>query len=135
MVTIQYAHILIAVFAVVVASILYYIVLNKRYKQLLGEKPLANGSYKISVTPNRLVVEIARNYVLGLVIAYAIIFLGITELNQAIILSLWLWVGFPLVILTGQVAHENYSKALAAIHAGDWLIKLIIFCVILTLLR
>lgn len=37
-----------------------------------------------------------------------------------------LWVGFPLVLWTGAVVHERTPPALAAIHAGDWLVKLLV---------
>jgi len=35
------------------------------------------------------------------------------------------WVGFPVVLLAGSVLHERVPWRLAAIHAGDWLLKLI----------
>jgi hypothetical protein len=34
------------------------------------------------------------------------------------------WV-FPAMILLGSVVHENVSLMLAAIHAGDWMVKLL----------
>jgi hypothetical protein len=40
------------------------------------------------------------------------------------------WV-FPARILLGSVVHENVSLMLAAIHAGDWLVKLLLMSVIL----
>ena len=39
-------------------------------------------------------------------------------------LSLALWVGFPLMLWVGALLHEGTGLRLAAIHAGDWLIKL-----------
>jgi len=41
------------------------------------------------------------------------------------VLGLALWVGFPTVILAGSVFHEKVPPTLAAIHAGDWLLKLL----------
>jgi hypothetical protein len=38
---------------------------------------------------------------------------------------------FPASILLGSVIHENVPLALAAIHAGDWLVKLLLMSVIL----
>jgi hypothetical protein len=40
------------------------------------------------------------------------------------------WI-FPASILLGSVVHENVPLALAAIHAGDWLAKLVLKSVIL----
>jgi hypothetical protein len=36
----------------------------------------------------------------------------------------------PAIILTGSVVHENVPWRLAAIHAGDWLLKLVVLAVI-----
>jgi hypothetical protein len=40
------------------------------------------------------------------------------------------WI-FPAGILLGSVVHENVPPALVAIHAGDWLAKLLLMSVIL----
>jgi hypothetical protein len=39
------------------------------------------------------------------------------------------------VLLTGSVIHENVPWKLAAIHAGDWLVKLVVVTVIVSLWR
>ena len=44
--------------------------------------------------------------------------------------GLLLWAGFPAVLLTGSVLHERVPWRLAAIHAGDWLVKLVVISVI-----
>ena len=36
-----------------------------------------------------------------------------------------LWTGFPVVLWVGAVVHERTPVRLAAIHAGDWLLKLL----------
>jgi hypothetical protein len=46
-----------------------------------------------------------------------------------------LWAGFPLVLLTGSVIWEKVHPATAAMHAGDWLIKLLLIAVIIGLLH
>ena len=46
-----------------------------------------------------------------------------------------LWLAFPLLLLAGSVVHENVPWQLAAIHAGDWLAKLAIVTVIVTVWR
>jgi hypothetical protein len=40
------------------------------------------------------------------------------------------WIGFPVVLLAGSVFHENVPFRLAALHAGDWLVKLLVIAVI-----
>ncbi|GIH28882.1 hypothetical protein Aph01nite_71920 [Acrocarpospora phusangensis] len=39
-------------------------------------------------------------------------------------LGLVLWLGFPAVLWIGAIVHEKSPWRLAAIHAGDWLVKL-----------
>jgi hypothetical protein len=52
------------------------------------------------------------------------------EWASGVWLGLVLWIGFPLVLLSGSVFHENVPSRLAALHAGDWLVKLLIIAVI-----
>ena len=44
-------------------------------------------------------------------------------------------VGFPLVLLTGSVIWEKVHPGTAAMHAGDWLLKLLLIAVTLSLLH
>jgi hypothetical protein len=37
-----------------------------------------------------------------------------------------LWLGFPFVLWAGAVVHESTPIRLAALHAGDWLVKLLV---------
>jgi hypothetical protein len=41
-------------------------------------------------------------------------------------LGLGLWAAFPVVLLTGSVVHEKVPWQVAAIHGGDWLIKMLL---------
>ena len=45
-------------------------------------------------------------------------------------LGLALWIGFPVILLLGSVVHEKVPWRLAALHAGDWLVKLLLIAVI-----
>jgi hypothetical protein len=45
------------------------------------------------------------------------------------------WIGFPVVLLAGSVQWENVPWRLAAIHAGDWLVKLLLVSCIVSLWR
>jgi hypothetical protein len=46
-------------------------------------------------------------------------------LAGGLVLGLVLWIGFPAVPWVGAIVHENIRWRLAAIHAGDWLVKLL----------
>jgi uncharacterized PurR-regulated membrane protein YhhQ (DUF165 family) len=77
-------------------------------------------------------VELVRNLVVATVIAGLISRLPVETWHGAIVLGLALWVGFPVVLLAGSVYHEKVPPQLAAIHSGDWLLKLLTIAVILT---
>ncbi len=49
----------------------------------------------------------------------------VDEWTGGLALGLALWIGFPLVLWTGAIVHENTPWRLAAIHAGDWHAKLL----------
>jgi hypothetical protein len=57
---------------------------------------------------------------------------GIDAWTGGLVLGLALWLGFPLVLWTGAVVHENTPWQLAAIHGGDWLVKLLVVSVIVS---
>lgn len=53
-----------------------------------------------------------------------------TKWTGGLLLGLALWIGFPLVLWTGAIIWESTSAKLAALHAGDWLAKLLVVAVI-----
>ena len=78
-------------------------------------------------------VELVRSFVLAFVVAFLVHVLDITGLHAALHLALLLWLGFPVVLWTGAIVWERVPPKLAAIHAGDWLLKLIVVAVIVTM--
>ena len=42
-----------------------------------------------------------------------------------------MWIGFPLMLWVGAILHERTPLRLAAIHAVDWLIKLVVTAAII----
>jgi hypothetical protein len=51
--------------------------------------------------------------------------MDLDDLGPLLAVAVLAWVGFPAVLLSGSVLHERVPWQLAAIHAGDWLLKLI----------
>ncbi len=51
---------------------------------------------------------------------------GVADRGGALRLGAGLWGAFPAVLLTGSVVHEKVPWQQAAIHAGDWLVKLLL---------
>jgi hypothetical protein len=43
--------------------------------------------------------------------------------------------GFPVVLLSGSVIWEKVPAKLAAMHSGDWLVKLLVVSVIVSVWR
>jgi Protein of unknown function (DUF1761) len=53
--------------------------------------------------------------------------------GSTVLLGLALWLGFPLVLLTGSMLWDRVPAATALLHAGDWLLKLLVISVIVGL--
>ena len=119
-----------AAIVVFVVSTVYYIVFAARMVDLRQGNEDASG-----VQPWKIGVEIVRSLVLATVIAGVVVLLGITDVGGALQLGLALWIGFPVVLLVGSVIWENVDPALATIHAGDWLLKLLIVTAVVALWR
>jgi Protein of unknown function (DUF1761) len=52
-------------------------------------------------------------------------------LEAALNLGLWIWLGFPVQMLVGASLWDNKSWILDLIHAGDWLLKMLLTTLIL----
>jgi hypothetical protein len=54
-------------------------------------------------------------------------------IGSTVLLGLALWAGFPLVLLTGSIIWDKVPPVTALLHAGDWLLKLVVISVIVGL--
>ena len=126
----NYPGVVVAALAAFVASGLWYspLLFGTLYAQVRGAEPGPMG-------PGEIGVELLRTLVVGYVFARLITMLGIRDWTGALRLSLLVWIGFPTMILLGSVAHENVPLQLAAIHAGDWLVKGLILTIVPSLWR
>ena len=116
--------------AAIAISSVWYIVFGKARIELLGKEPGASVD-TTKPQPARMAVEIVRTLVVTCVLAHFVVLLGITGWISAVKLGLWLWIGFPFMILVGSVLWDKVPWKLAAIHAGDWLVKLLVMAIIL----
>lgn len=132
---VNYIAIVVGVVLAILFSVLYYFLLNKQVVALRATKLDKKEDVRTIATPNKIVIELVRTFVVGLVLAYAVQLLGISSFQQVVVLTFWLWLGFPVVLFVGQVIHEHFPGRLAAIHAGDWLVKLLILMTILAYWR
>ncbi len=77
-------------------------------------------------------MELLRSFFVAIVVAILFSKLGTTGLGSSLLYGLALWLAFPVVLLVGSVIHEKVPTKLAAIHAVDWLIKLLLIISIIT---
>ena len=71
-------------------------------------------------------VELARSTTVATAVAVLSGRNGETGTSNRVRLGAGLWAAFPVVLLTGSVVHEKVPWQQAAIHAGDWLVKLLL---------
>jgi hypothetical protein len=116
----------IEILAVLVATAAAF-VLGGTYYAIFGERlaEVSEAAAGQEMPPWTLAVEALRCLVLALVVAGLASQGQIDEPAGGLVLGLCLWIGFPLVLFTGAVVHEKTPLKLAAIHLGDWLVKLI----------
>ena len=116
-----------AVLAAFVMSTVWYIVFAKQRLKLSG----AAAANMNRPQPLKMLGELIRTLLLAFVLAYLAVHTGVAGLTGALRLGLVLWIGFPFVLLTGSIMWEDVPWKLAAIHAGDWLVKILLITVIL----
>jgi len=124
----------VAFLPILVASIAAF-ALGGMYYAVLGEQ-LASVSAVAAASqeppPWKLAVELLRWLILAAVVAGLAVRGEIDQWSGGLMLGAALWIGFPLVLWIGAVIHENTPWKLAAIHAGDWLVKLLVVAVIVS---
>jgi hypothetical protein len=122
--------------ALAAVAVVAFIASSLWYSPLLfGRQFIELSGITASPHPNavKALCELLRTFVLAYVIAHLILRLNVIDWKAALGIGLWLWVGFPVVLLTGSMLWQNVPWQLAAIHAGDWLIKLILIPLAVTL--
>ena len=77
-------------------------------------------------------VELVRSGVVATAVSVLADRLPARGPREALALGAGLWAAFPAVLLTGSVVHEKVPWQQAAIHAGDWLVKLVLVSAVVT---
>ena len=113
-------RVVLAVVAAFVISSVWYVVFSGMLARL--SPAYAKGTRTPPWVP---VAEILRSLVLAVVVALGADRLGLDGAGPLVLAAVVAWAGFPVVLLAGSVVHEKVPWRLAAIHAGDWLLKLI----------
>ncbi len=122
----------ISYWAVVVAAVAAFVVSAVWYIGFGNELAKLSAAYAGTQSPPawKMLAEFVRTLIVAYMLARFAMLLGINNWKDALRLGAWIWV-FPAVILAGAVLHENVPWRLAAIHTGDWLIKLLVMSVII----
>ncbi len=121
----NYWAIIVAAVVVFILSGIWYTVFGRQLAEL-------HPAYADPGPPSApdFIVEVARNLVLATVVAALSDLIGVDGWTESALLGLVLWIGFPVILLAGSVYHEKVPSRLALIHAGDWLLKLILIAII-----
>ncbi len=119
-----------AVAAFVVSSV-YYVAVAPLERRSLGNAALDRGRPQAW----KVLTELLRTAVVTSVFAWVAARAGLESLPGSLALAVVLWVGFPVVLLTGSIIWERVPPVTAAMHAGDWLLKLVLLAVIIGLLH
>ncbi len=78
-------------------------------------------------------MEVLRCLILTTVVAGLAAQGEIDTWSGGLLLGLALWIGFPLVLWSGAMLWERTPFRLAALHGGDWLLKLLVLGVVVTI--
>jgi hypothetical protein len=77
--------------------------------------------------------EFVRGFAVAIVVVSLVAQFGVVDWKGALRLAVLVWIGFPFTILAGAVLWDNRPWKFAAIHSGDWLMKLVIMAAILVM--
>ncbi len=128
-----WALVVAAVAAFLVSSIWYSpLLFGKTWMDLRGMNPGAIAAMRPPV--GEMIGEFVKTLVVAYVLAYFVVRLGVGDWKDAVVLGVWMWIGFYATLL-GSVIHENYPWKLYAVHAGDGLVRTLLMTLILGVWR
>lgn len=119
--------VVVAALAAFLASSVWYIAFGTRMAEL---SPAFAGHLTEGMTWRQPVV-LVQGLVIAIVLARLLRAAGV-DWKAALGLAVWLWAGLVAVQWTSALMWEDTPWQLAAIHAGDWLLKLLIVAGILS---
>jgi hypothetical protein len=132
----NYLAVLVAALVVFVLGWLWYspLLFFKPWMRLRGMDPAA-AMADAKMPAGTLLNEFKRCLVLTYEIARFVVLIGVSSMMSELHFGLFMWIGLPVILLTGSVLWENIPWKVAAIHAGDWLVKLLVIPIILSVWR
>lgn len=128
---INFLAIVVAAILAFIGSLVWYIVFGKQLATV--STAFAEGMQKPQ--PWKMLVVIAQSLVIALVLAYFFELIGRVDWIGALRVGVLLWIGLSAVQWVGSMLWEKAPVKMAAIHAGDWLLKLVLISVIVGVWR
>ena len=128
---VSYLAMVVALVAAIVVSSLWYspLVFGKQWMELNGKNPAATTQTTMHAW--KILIDLVREFIVIYVLARLINALAIFGSQDALSLGFWMWIGFPVQMLVGASLWDNKPWALDLIHAGDWLMKMLLIALIL----
>lgn len=113
--------------AVLVATVVAFALSGAYYTIVAGALAAVSDAPRDDrMPPSKIAAELGRTLVLAIVVTCLARSMDADGLRDGLALGAGLWIGFPVVLWTGAVLHESTPRPMAAIHAGDWLPKLLV---------
>jgi Protein of unknown function (DUF1761) len=124
---VNYAAVVAAGVAAFAFSLVWYspLLFGSVWVEAKGAQATAMPAWKFLVAP-------LRELITAWLLAWLIGRLGIAGWRSAAALGVVLWLAFYVVQLAGAVIFDGMPPALGAVHAGDWLGKMLLMSVILS---
>ena len=128
---ISYIAIMTALVAAALVSSVWYspFLFGKQWRELSGMSPAAAAN--ATIPAGKILVDLVREFVVIYVLARLVDGLRIVDWQGALRLGFWVWLGFPVQMLVGASLWDNKPWLLDLIHAGDWLMKMLVITLIL----
>jgi len=109
----------------IAVSVVTVFVLSSVYYSVVGHQA-GDGTRP---APWQVLLELCRSALVVIVFAALADRLGL-GFGGALVLALVLFAAFPFVLLSGSVMWDKVAWRIAATHAGDWLLKLLVIAAI-----
>jgi hypothetical protein len=128
---VSYSAMVVAVIAAIAVSSIWYspLLFGKQAMELNGANRA--GTADTAIQAWKSLIDIVREFVVVYVLARFVSGLGIVDWKSALRVGFWVWLGFPVQMLVGASLWDNKPWALDLIHAGDWLMKMLLMALIL----
>ena len=109
-------------------SLMWYspILFGKIWMEYRNASPQTSPGWTMLFAPLR---ELIVSYVLALLITR----LMLTDWKSAAKLIFLLWLAFHAVGMAGDIIWDNMPWPLGAVHAGDWLMKMLFMAIVLSI--